>query len=440
MVIGGVGDGFGDLKADSVHRDAVTRPTLDIQKRSLSLSSVEKPWNMTPLTALPTTAIVPSQAAVGAPDAKPTTNGHAVSSRLLAVDKSLPPVPRPGSVSFDLPARDPRSRPSIHRSASALSFNYQKFAASHGNQTPYFPAYTPDSSKPLPLQPFPNPEGDAQLQAPDNSRRRSRGLSLGPLSFFSMSTSEQKPNGKDANSESPAKRPSTAHSSPKSISRKSSFWFKSKGTATPDELPQQGKALFGEPSPHLPPQLPPLSNLSSPTPFGLEDFARGIASSFSSKASRRLSSRRHSVESLSQQPQPPSPPRVPLDSAAPSKPPSEQPPSHQPIPLPIASADTVAFPRSDAERSPLPSLSRFAKRRRAQTNPSLAPSDSPLPRLTIAVPPSSPQHTPSLPSNRPNSAPKPDPDEDPHLYLGRLRAVVGKGDLATALASRYSCP
>ncbi|KAH6917228.1 ARF guanyl-nucleotide exchange factor [Coprinopsis sp. MPI-PUGE-AT-0042] len=391
---------------------------------------------MTPLTALntlPAAVIVPSQVGVRE-DLRPT-HGHAGSSRLLTVDKSLPPIPRPGSVSFDLPARDPTGRPSIHRSASALAFNSQHLAAPHGNLTSYLPTYTPDSPKPLPLQPFPDSEGDAHMQAPDNSRRRSRGLSLGPLSFFTMTTSEQKPNGKDTSRESLPKRPSTAHSSPKPISRKSSFWRKNKDTASPDDLPQQSKALSVEPSPHLPPQLPPLSNLSSTAPFGLEDFARGIASSFSSKAARRLSSRRHSIESLSQQSRPPSPSQPPSDSSAPSKPTSHPPPTSRSISSPVTSADTVAFPRTDAEQTLVPSLSMFAKRRRAQTNPSLASSDPALPRLTIDVPPNMHQHTPSLPSNRPEAPPKPNTDEAPHLYLNRIRAVVGKGDLATALAS-----
>lgn len=285
-------------------------------------------------------------------------------------------------------------------------------------------------------------------------RRRTRGLSLGPLNLLSSD-----PKGKQRE---------TGHNSgpsgTKPLTRKSSFWSRKRVNSRPE-------SAFAPPSPTPQPTLPAFPPIS---PFNMNTSVQspGLSVTQSPELQRRHSerTRKQSLGREDQEPQAGGSPKSPnptiharrrrgsqrpqtADSAATgpclsflleSGPIVSSPPS-SPLPTPLEQPASAPAPEP---------------RSRAQTNPPL------LHRLSVNLfggPSSSNTHTPtstsspnildgqgvtsppsSLGSSRPSLSlkpsveiPRPNSDEEtPEGYLQRLVEAVSKAEVATVLASR----
>ena len=298
------------------------------------------------------------------------------------------------------------------------------------------------------LRPDP-PQEDPQVL---RERRRSRGLSLGPLHF----AIEGK--GKEREPESPAK----------GLSRKSSFWRRRKDSLKTLVLSESQKSLPPVPNPpadgkgHV--QIrPPLPSAAVNDRSGVPGLAIGPPPE--PKRNAILRSRSSILQRSHSE-------RVPhgiRPSSAHGSPPHTTPKSHERVRLPGRPSTAGALPSSprSSHLTPSPSfpfitpqpltdradslpLDPSKPRPRASTNPplfhrlsmNLFSSSPPIPALPHTQLASSPD-TSTMSSPRPSTSkhsidiPKPRIDEEsPKQYVDRLTESIPKPDIATVLASR----
>ncbi|KAI8995538.1 hypothetical protein BD414DRAFT_479821 [Trametes punicea] len=291
-------------------------------------------------------------------------------------------------------------------------------------------------------------------------RRRTRGLSLGPLNLMSP---DSKGKHREPNVD-------LSVSEPKLLSRKSSFWSRRRVNSRPDASLTPSSTT---PQPMLP-AFPPVSpfNINTPVP------SPGLSASTGSSELQRRHSERLRKQSTHKEDE--TPPKVVTGQPSTSFPARRRRGSHRP-----QTADSAASPRlpffsearpftSSPASSPLPtplpsSLPTPSEHRtgpyplptqqdhrpRAQTNPPLlhrlsvnlfgssssntpTPTSSPHPLegQTATTPPS------SLGSSQPSLSkpsieiPRPREDEEsPEVYLQRLVEAVSKAEIASILAS-----
>ena len=288
-------------------------------------------------------------------------------------------------------------------------------------------------------------------------RRRTRGLSLGPLNLMSSDAK-----GKQRESDAPPE--------PKPLTRKGSFWTRRRvnsrpeSAAPPSPLPQPSLPAF-------PPISPFVINTPVPSP--------GLAVSVQPPELHRRHSERTRKQSHRKEDEKPPPDMSPrmstasvhsrrrrgsqrpqtADSAgsprlsffAESRPLATS-PNSSPLPTPQERAVPPSYPSTQVEQQQPP------QRTRAHTNPPLlhrlsinlfgssspsahTPTSSNSPNILdghVTSPPS------SLGSSRPSLSkpsveiPRPRSDEEsPEVYLQRLVEAVSKAEVATVLASRY---
>ena len=281
----------------------------------------------------------------------------------------------------------------------------------------------------------------------NNERRRSRGLSFGAVSFLSFTSSDGK--GKEKEKEEVTQ--DSLHTSPKPLSRRSSFWTRKKippltnlpTSPTPREAASPVLPSVSHEYPvcsslelnnHLPKSSPPLPEHSTTI-----HHQRGLSRSRSQKIglyddlpspSHASSSQSANVSHDTQ--------TFPRFSA--SAPPTQDTHSQDKCSEAASSAGSSDHPHSPRRPGQLP-------RQRAHTNPPL------LHRLSLGVflnQESSPMSTstcsysPSVSDSKLKLAgkiPKPlGENESPELYLLRLRSVVSKAEMAAILASRWDLP
>jgi hypothetical protein len=296
------------------------------------------------------------------------------------------------------------------------------------------------------LRPDP-PQEDPQVL---RERRRSRGLSLGPLHF----AIEGK--GKEREPESPAK----------GFSRKSSFWRRRKDSLKILVHPEPQKPLPPVPNPpvdgegHTHPQ-PPLPSTGT-------DDRNDVPGRCALKAVHtkrtpcfvavRVSSNGATLNAcrpgygrllrMAQSPSSKSSEMRVFPGDRPLQVPCLQAPDHRTSPLPLTFSSTPPQPLTDrADSLPLDPLK---PRARASTNPplfhrlsmNLFSSSPPIPALPHTQLTNSPD-TSTISSPRPSTSkqsidiPKPRIDEEsPKQYVDRLTETVPKSDIATVLASR----
>jgi len=298
------------------------------------------------------------------------------------------------------------------------------------------------------LRPDPPTEDIQDLR----ERRRSRGLSLGPLHFAIDGK------GKEREPESPAK----------GLSRKSSFWRRRKDSLKALVHTEPHESLPPVPNPpvdgmghaHLQPPLPPTSTGDKsgvPGPMPVQPSAPKRSTLLRSRSS--LLQRSHSERMLpgirpssahGSSPYTTSksagaarfPGRPSTAGALPSSPRS----SHL---TPSVSFSSIT-PQPITDRADSFPLDPLRPRARASTNPplfhrlsmNLFSSSPPIPALPHTQPTNSPD-TSTISSPRPSTSkqsidiPKPRVDEEsPEQYVGRLMETVPKSDIATVLASR----
>lgn len=324
------------------------------------------------------------------------------------------------------------------------------------------------------FQKDPSDHGEGHAQAEVMNRRRTRGLSLGPLHFGS----EPKAKGKEKEKEV---EPEARQSFQKSLVRKASFWsrkrYDSQTKPPPDLNPHPG------PERTLQPSLPTLQPVS---PFRM-DTAAPVVPSLSPEYSsplpspelqRRHSERGHPQQMVLQDEDIPPAEQSPTESKSKRRRPrrpqtADTADSHRrrsssllyTAPPPLSSSP----PSTQSTSSPPASLSSVSNqstvRPRASTNPPFlqrlsinlfgSPSISSSHPASTAQTPSSisgDQLVDSPPSSVPGSSrpsisrskhsleiPKPRQEEEsPELYLHRLLEAVSKAEVATVLASRYA--
>ncbi|EAU92878.2 ARF guanyl-nucleotide exchange factor [Coprinopsis cinerea okayama7 len=472
MVVG-FRDGFSDLEQDPVCVDGSLPSSSYISELPNALLSSATTPQTEVITTTTTTTTTTTQTTARLHLTSPMTSqshlsgASAGSPRLLVVDKALPPLPRSGSVSFDIPTKAP-TRPTLTRSVSAMALvGHREPVSPEAAHTAPFSSSLDIATRHLPLpvssvvgseeahrspspQRFPGAgDGYASQMSEEDAPRRARGLSFGALSFLSLGMVEFKAK-KEMASDALTKSPRSPQSSSKPLARKGSFWKRAKAPESQDRSPRQSLVVPVTSSPQLPPQLPPLPNMSSISSFGV-DLSRDTFTSFARRSSTSLSIRRHSAESVTPNPfgrSCSSTVHSPDASASPASIPSQLPPLLVLTPNPAenshplsSSPQAVAFPQStDPSVDYIPSD--LHKRRRAQTNPTKSSSID-LFRLSI---PSTPSFTSSKSSAsastgasfKPSSKttlPRPDGGECPSSYLERVRAIVSKAELASVLAS-----
>ncbi|RPD82664.1 hypothetical protein L226DRAFT_475998 [Lentinus tigrinus ALCF2SS1-7] len=283
-------------------------------------------------------------------------------------------------------------------------------------------------------------------------RRRTRGLSLGPLSLMSSDTKgKQRETDIDANA-----------SDQKPLSRKSSFWSRRRVNSRPDPA-------LAPPSPTPQPTLPvfpPVSPFYINTPVPSPGLSANHPSELQrrhSERTRKQSLRKDDERRLPDQ-SPPLPPSIHTRRRRGSQRPQTADSASSPRlsffadPRPfVASPASSPLPTPQEQPAPPPPPSQPEPRSRAQTNPPL------LHRLSVNLfgGSSSNSHTPtssgspnildgqgltsppsSLGSSRPSLSkpsveiPRPRADEEsPEGYLQRLVEAVSKAEVATVLAS-----
>ena len=303
----------------------------------------------------------------------------------------------------------------------------------------------------------PETSAEPASQSASRERRRTRGLSLGPLNLLSSDTK-----GKQRQVDSDGVPPET-----KPLSRKGSFWSRKRVNSRPNTPVVPPSPT---PQPTLP-AFPPISpfNVSTPVP------SSGLTVDQPTELQRRHSERmrRHSPRKDDEKPPPEASPRLSTNSIHARRRRGSQRPqtadsATNPSPRLSFFSETRPFVASPAS-SPLPTpLEQPAPppgapdRSRAQTNPPL------LHRLSVNLfggSSSSNTHTPtstsspnildgqgltsppsSLGSSRPSLSlkpsveiPRPRSDEEsPEVYLQRLVEAVSKAEVATVLASRLA--
>ncbi|TFK30578.1 hypothetical protein FA15DRAFT_662569 [Coprinopsis marcescibilis] len=442
-------NGFSEIHKASANLNGLPPPppyTEDDPRKLISrettTSQVVTTTTTTTTTTRQTKTLVHSASAVFNHSKRLEANESAGPSRFLVVDKALPPIPRSGSLSFDLPTRPATSsaafQPSFSRSVSSLTrptLDAEIFKA-------VFPASVsgpnvantrqdrkPMGEKEAPwadgLQAFPSFEQDKESNTlKDGFRRRSRGISFGALSFLSMTTADVKGKGKESGKDrNILESPRSAQNSPKVLSRKPSFWSKPKATTPLDTAPPLPKPAATQ----QPPQLPPLPDLSSLSAFGLDETPR-LATEVKLKHPTLRTSRRHSTDSLSvhisSQPIPTRKPYA-FNHLRPQA-------SHPSLLLhPTQQSSSLDQTFSPPQNGP--SLADLPRRQRAQTNPGTTLQSPNTMSSTSREPKSA-----AVPHFKPNPTKIPRPfsdSESPDAYLARVRTVVGKGELASILAS-----
>lgn len=248
--------------------------------------------------------------------------------------------------------------------------------------------------------------------------RRRRGLSFGPTSFLNVSIPDGKGKAKEAEMV-----PSPSKPSPKSLTRKSSFWNKRKNTqsiivepAAPT-MPQEDKVLTLPPLP--PVQISPFKVHEFPS---TSDAESRVQLPLGRRMSRSLSDCMLTSKLSRETPQAPTPSRPSLSQIT-------------------ASPERVSDSTSSVDSHNQPRL-------RPQTASPL------LHRLSMGVfsshesspaPGPRPNHnghthahsTPHLARKSESPIPKPLADqESPEIYLTRLKSAVSKAEVAGILASR----
>lgn len=283
----------------------------------------------------------------------------------------------------------------------------------------------------------------ATVPSEQDSRRRSRGFSLGSASFLDFGATDMKGKGKE-------KVTLEQLPPPKSISRRPSFWSRRRTIAPEPTLlptPQDTNLI---PLPSLPPVSPFEVDLPSvrphPSPLSANPHpsnrhhSRGLSRSYSERA--QSTSAKPTAE--------PNPNFLPISAVPKVTIPSQRVSSDQlqtePLrPLntsPQLDLSTQFAPSKDPSQPPRP---------RAYTNPlslrtflNATPLPAPsLSRISFAEPKNQRPHTASgnptrhSLSKEPVDAPIPLTDtESPEVYLQRLQSAVSKAEVAGILASR----
>ncbi|KAI0662726.1 hypothetical protein C8Q70DRAFT_578761 [Cubamyces menziesii] len=298
-------------------------------------------------------------------------------------------------------------------------------------------------------------EHDANQTDPSPSavreRRRTRGLSLGPLHLVSTDKGKQR----EVDTESNA-------AEPKQLARKSSFWTRRRVNSRPDASLSPSSPTPQPTLPAFPPVSPFYINTPVPSP--------GLSAPPHPPELQRRHSERSRKPSLRKEDE--TPPELPKNQPSTTLPARRRRGSHRP-----QTADSAGSPRlsffsearpfaSSPTSSPLPTPSERPNpyqtppgqqdhRPRAQTNPPL------LHRLSVNLFGSSSSNTPtsasspnvlegqnvttppsSLGSSRPSLSkpsveiPRPrEEEESPEVYLQRLVEAVSKAEVASILAS-----
>jgi len=248
-----------------------------------------------------------------------------------------------------------------------------------------------------------------------SGERRRRGLSFTTSSLLSLTNTDIKGKGRESESLITSPKPS-----PKALVRRSSFWFKKKGSNPPEGFV---KHIQDELVPTLPP-LPPVHHV---TPFKSSDFTALTTPLATEKATPTHSPelpRSHSEDHV-------------LNSTL-----SSVIPATRTFP-PSSSYEHFPFP------DPHPSTDPTSRRSRTQSNTPLlhrlsmgvfSSGDSPpMPSIRLNSSPRSPMNSLPHPHIRKIETPIPKPlreEESPEVYLERLRAAVSKAEVAGILASR----
>lgn len=364
----------------------------------------------------------------------------------LSIDKALPPTPRSASLASDSPRPSTSSRKSATHPPLSISqlgraslavclppvagsdLLSQPIVSAGG--TVSFPLISPVAEKQVdpPLRRHKSSQRLQQLDPSsptrDNPRRRSRGLSLGAVSWLGLGVStdskgkgkeKEKAKDKYSDTSTPSRIASVStNSPPQPLSRRPSFWSRRKTPESliPHEQPDSSHPL---PPPPQVPSLPPIARLSD---LDLHHSYESPSHPLTRHSPRPSVARRHSDN----------PPLTPDRTEFPTT---------EPEPIARASSSYQPLNSSSVERTePAPS-----PRPRAQTNPAL------LRRLSTALfslsdtssAHASPKHSISScasPLVLTRDIPRPSEDtESPDVYVSRLRAVVSKAEIAVILAS-----
>ena len=379
---------------------------------------------------------------------------------------------QPGSRSSYAPGESPNaSQPTVVLARAALGLGLPHGAptvsgsssSSEVNTVSLFPSQSPITSEPrrpsLTVRHAKSfhrvPDSTSHDPPPSavRERRRTRGLSLGPLTLMS-SDAKGKQRETDTDASTPEQKP---------LSRKSSFWSRRRVNSRPDPA-------LAPPSPTPQPTLPvfpPVSPFYINTPVP----SPGLSASYPPELQRRHSERTRKQSSRKDDEGRPLDQSPPLPSSIHTR---RRRGSQRPQTADSASSPRLSFfaesrpfvaspatsplptPQEQPVLPPLPSQPE--PRARAQTNPPL------LHRLSVNLfgGSSSNSHTPtstsspnildgqgltsppsSLGSSRPSLSkpsveiPRPRADEEsPEVYLQRLVEAVSKAEVATVLASR----
>lgn len=282
----------------------------------------------------------------------------------------------------------------------------------------------------------------ATVPSEHDSRRRSRGFSLGSTSFLDFGTTDMKGKGKEkVTLEQPPP--------PKSISRRPSFWSRRRTIAPEPTLlptPQDTGKHHLTPLPFLPPVSPFEMDLPSirphPSPLSVNSHpsnrhhSRGLSRSYSERA--QSISAKPTIEHL--------PTSAVPKVAAPSQRVSSDLLQTEPLrPLntsPQLYLSTQSVPSKDPSQPPRPRAYTNPLSLRTFLNATTLPAPS-LSRISFAEPTNQRPHTASgnptrhSLSKEPVDVPMPLTDtESPEVYLRRLQTAVSKAEVAGILASR----
>lgn len=319
-----------------------------------------------------------------------------------------------------------RASLSLTSSASGMR-RVNSFNRSDGQPDQYLP------------EPIPPPAADT------HTRRRTRGLSLGPWSL-----------GVDAKAKGKDKEDEVAPSP--TLSRKGSFFGRrrkdSKLAPPVPSSPVPARAPVEVP---LLPQIPLVSPLNV-DPNSMSSAVRLLRRANSQRERRERTNSQQSMSMLSfmQNHSPPTSPNPPPSESAGKAPPaSERPRPRRPLTADSAAERTRAYsmflgsapggsfglmtdPSSSPRSTVMTSSPDTSQRRRSQTNPlwpSFAPfSNTPSTSATSA----SPAPSPRVSLNKPSAEQlKPQTQESPEIYLQRLSEIVSKAEIAAVLATRY---
>ena len=248
-----------------------------------------------------------------------------------------------------------------------------------------------------------------------SGERRRRVLSFTTSSLLNLANTDIKGKGRESESSITPPKPS-----PKALVRKSSFWFKKKGSN-----PSEGFVKHSQDE--LVPTLPPLPHVHHITPFKSSDFTAPTTSLATENATPTHSPelpRSHSEDHV-------------LNSTLSSVIPTTR------TPPPSSSYEHFPFP------DPHPSTDSTSRRSRTQSNTPLlhrlsmgvfsSGESPPTPSIRLNGSPRSPINSLPHPHIRKIETPIPKPlreKESPEVYLERLRTAVSKAEVAGILASR----